>query len=198
MSDLRFFVEKKKGFDLDAKRLEKQLREELGIDIKDLRLINCYDIFNLSADKENVKKMILSEPVTDSITEELDLKGKKYFAVEFLPGQFDQRADSAIQCIDIVSTVKQNVDVLTSKIIVLNDELTDEELNRIKKFYINPIEMREKDLSVLKKEEILFNSEVITYDDFTSLNDADLEKMRTDLGLSMSFEDLKFVQDHYK
>ena len=198
MSDLRFFVEKKKGFDLDAKRLEKQLREELGIDIKDLRLINCYDIFNLSADKENVKKMILSEPVTDSITEELDLKGKKYFAVEFLPGQFDQRADSAIQCIDIVSTVKQNVDVLTSKIIILNDEITDEELNRIKKFYINPIEMREKDLSVLKKEEILFNSEVITYDNFTSLNDAEIEKMRTDLGLSMSFEDLKFVQDHYK
>jgi len=198
MSDLRFFVEKKKGFDLDAKRLEKQLREELGIDIKDLRLINCYDIFNLSADKENVKKMILSEPVTDSITEELDLKGKKYFAVEFLPGQFDQRADSAIQCIDIVSTAKQNVDVLTSKIIILNDEITDEELNRIKKFYINPIEMREKDLSVLKKEEILFNSEVITYDDFTSLNDAEIEKMRTDLGLSMSFEDLKFVQDHYK
>ena len=198
MSDLRFFVEKKKGFDLDAKRLEKQLREELGIDIKNLRLINCYDIFNLSADKENVKKMILSEPVTDSITEELDLKGKKYFAVEFLPGQFDQRADSAIQCIDIVSTVKQNVDVLTSKIIILNDEITDEELNRIKKFYINPIEMREKDLSVLKKEEILFNSEVITYDNFTSLNDAEIEKMRTDLGLSMSFEDLKFVQDHYK
>ena len=122
------------GFDLDAKRLEKQLREELGIEIKDLRLINCYDIFNLNADKENVKKMILSEPVTDSITEELDLKGKKYFAVEFLPGQFDQRADSAIQCIDIVSTVKQNVDVLTSKIIILNDELSDEELNRIKKF----------------------------------------------------------------
>ncbi|EFE86233.1 hypothetical protein FUSPEROL_01874 [Fusobacterium periodonticum ATCC 33693] len=83
MSDLRFFVEKKKGFDLDAKRLEKQLREELGIDIKDLRLINCYDIFNLSADKENVKKMILSEPVTDSITEELDLKGKKYLLLNF-------------------------------------------------------------------------------------------------------------------
>ena len=96
--------------------MEKQLREELGIDIKDLRLINCYDIFNLSADKENVKKMILSEPVTDSITEELDLKGKNILLFEFLPGQFDQRADSAIQCIDIVSTAKQNVDVLTSKL----------------------------------------------------------------------------------
>ena len=201
MSDLRFFVEKKKGFDLDAKRLEKQFREELGININDLRLINCYDIFNLNDNKEDIekiKKMILSEPVTDTITTELDLKGKKYFAVEFLPGQFDQRADSALQCIDIVSSTKQNADVLTSKIIILNDELSDVELNKIKKFYINPIEMREKDLSVLKKEEILFNSEVITYNNFTSLNDKDLEKMRVDLGLSMSFEDLKFIQEHFK
>ena len=129
MSDLRFFVEKKKCFDLDAKRLEKQFREELGININDLRLINCYDIFNLNDNKEDIekiKKMILSEPVTDTITTELDLKGKKYFAVEFLPGQFDQRADSALQCIDIVSSTKQNADVLTSKIIILNDELSRE------------------------------------------------------------------------
>ena len=194
MSDLRFFVEKKKGFDLDAKRLKKQFKEELGVNVKDLRLVNCYDIFNLNDNKEDIEKikqMILSEPVTDTITTELDLKGKKYFAVEFLPGQFDQRADSALQCIDIVSSTKQNADVLTSKIIILNNELSDEELSKIKKFYINPIEMREKDLSVLKKEEILFNSEVITYNDFTSLNDKDLEKMRVDLGLSISFEDNK-------
>ena len=196
MSDLRFFVEKKKGFDLDAKRLKKQFKEELGVNVKDLRLVNCYDIFNLNDNKEDIEKikqMILSEPVTDTITTELDLKGKK-----FLPGQFDQRADSALQCIDIVSSTKQNADVLTSKIIILNNELSDEELSKIKKFYINPIEMREKDLSVLKKEEILFNSEVITYNDFTSLNDKDLEKMRVDLGLSISFEDLKFIQEHFK
>ena len=171
MSDLRFFIEKKKGFDLEAKRLEKQFKEELGVNVKDLRLINCYDIFNLNDDKEDVekiKKMILSEPVTDTITTELDLKGKKYFAVEFLPGQFDQRADSALQCIDIVSSEKQNADILTSKIIILNNELSDEELSKIKKFYINPIEMREKDLSILKKEEILFNSEIIIYNKFIS------------------------------
>ena len=108
MKNLRFFIEKKKGFDLDARRLEKQLKEELKINsLKDLKLVNCYDIFNLNDDEENIakiKKMILSEPVTDYITEDLDLKNKKYFAVELLPGQFDQRADSALQCIDIVST----------------------------------------------------------------------------------------------
>ena len=86
MSDLRFFVEKKKCFDLDAKRLEKQFREELGININDLRLINCYDIFNLNDNKEDIekiKKMILSEPVTDTITTELDLKGKNILLLSF-------------------------------------------------------------------------------------------------------------------
>lgn len=86
MSDLRFFVEKKKGFDLDAKRLKKQFKEELGVNVKDLRLINCYDIFNLNDNKEDIEKikeMILSEPVTDTITTELDLKGKNILLLNF-------------------------------------------------------------------------------------------------------------------
>ena len=202
MKNLRFFVEKKKGFDLDARRLEKQLKEELKINsLKDLRLVNCYDIFNLNDDEENIdkiKKMILSEPVTDYITEDLDLKNKKYFAVELLPGQFDQRADSALQCIDIVSTEKQNIDILTSKIIILNDEISNEELEKIKNFYINPIETREKDLSVLKKEEISFNLTVPVFDNFTNLTENELKAFRKELGLSMTDEDLKFIQDHFK
>ena len=202
MKNLRFFVEKKKGFDLDARRLEKQLKEELKINsLKDLRLVNCYDIFNLNDDEENIakiKKMILSEPVTDYITEDLDLKNKKYFAVELLPGQFDQRADSALQCIDIVSTEKQNIDILTSKIIILNDEISNEELEKIKNFYINPIETREKDLSVLKKEEISFNLTVPVFDNFINLTENELKAFRKELGLSMTDEDLKFIQDHFK
>ena len=202
MKNLRFFVEKKKGFDLDARRLEKQLKEELKINsLKDLRLVNCYDVFNLNDDEENIdkiKKMILSEPVTDYITEDLDLKNKKYFAVELLPGQFDQRADSALQCIDIVSTEKQNIDILTSKIIILNDEISNEELEKIKNFYINPIETREKDLSVLKKEEISFNLTVPVFDNFTNLTENELKAFRKELGLSMTDEDLKLIQDHFK
>ena len=154
MSDLRFFVEKKKGFDLDAKRLKKQFKEELGVNVKDLRLINCYDIFNLNDNKEDIEKikqMILSEPVTDTITTELDLKGKKYFAVEFLPGQFDQRADSALQCIDIVSSTKQNADVLTSKIIILNDEINDEELNKYFKGLENSKEIKDYLIELVKE-----------------------------------------------
>ena len=202
MKNLRFFVEKKKGFDLDARRLEKQLKEELKINsLKDLRLVNCYDVFNLNDDEENIdkiKKMILSEPVTDYITEDLDLKNKKYFAVELLPGQFDQRADSALQCIDIVSTEKQNIDILTSKIIIFNNEISNEELEKIKNFYINPIETREKDLSVLKKEEISFNLTVPVFENFTNLTENELKAFRKELGLSMTDEDLKFIQDHFK
>ena len=136
MSDLRFFVEKKSGFDLDAKRLLEQFKEELNIEkLKGLRLINCYDLFNLSGNQENIekiKKMILSEVVTDNIYEKIELNEGKYFAVEYLPGQFDQRADSVLQCIDIVVSGEKNVEVNTSKVIVLIGDITDEEFNKIK------------------------------------------------------------------
>ncbi|MDO4689943.1 MAG: phosphoribosylformylglycinamidine synthase [Fusobacterium sp.] len=202
MSDLRFFVEKKNGFDLDAKRLLAQFKEELNINsLEDLRLINCYDLFNLSGKQENVekiKRMILSEVVTDNIFEKIDLTGKKYFAVEYLPGQFDQRADSTLQCIDIVVEGEKNVEIKTAKLIILSGDLTDEEFNKIKNFYINPIETREKDLNLLAKEDIVFNTEVVTYDDFLKLSEEELKKLRDDLALSMSFEDLKYIQDYFK
>ena len=202
MLNLRFFVEKKNNFDLEAKRLGKQFREELSInDLKEVRLINCYDIFNLSGDEDNIKKiekMVLSEPVTDKITREFDLKNKKYFAIEYLPGQFDQRADSAKQSIDIVTDENKNIEVLTSKIVIFNDDLSLESLEKIKKFYINPIETREKDLSKLEKENTVFNLEVPVYDNFTALTEVELRNMRDELGLSMSFEDFKFIQEHFR
>lgn len=202
MSDLRFFVEKKSGFDLDAKRLLAQFREELKIDsLKDLRLINCYDLFNLSGNQENVekiKRMILSEVVTDNIFEKIDLTGKKYFAVEYLPGQFDQRADSTLQCIDIVVDGEKDVEIKTAKLIILSGDLTNEEFNKIKNFYINPIETREKDLSLLAKENIAFNTEILTYDNFLNLSENELKELRDELALSMSFEDFKYIQDYFK
>ena len=202
MLNLRFFVEKKNNFDLEAKRLGKQFREELSInDLKEVRLINCYDIFNLSGDEDNIKKiekMVLSEPVTDKITREFDLENKKYFAIEYLPGQFDQRADSAKQSIDIVTDENKNIEVLTSKIVIFNDDLSLESLEKIKKFYINPIETREKDLSKLEKENTVFNLEVPVYDNFTALTEVELRNMRDELGLSMSFEDFKFIQEHFR
>ena len=101
----RIFVEKKSGFDLDAKRLENELRESLQLKgLEKVRLLNCYDVFGIDSEElAKAKKLIFSEVVTDRVTEELDSKGAKYFAVEFLPGQFDQRADSAMQCLNLIS-----------------------------------------------------------------------------------------------
>lgn len=202
MANVRFFVEKKSGFDLEAKRLARQFKEELKIEnLESIRLINCYDIFNISEkqeDIEKIKNMILSEIVTDNISETFDAKDSKYFAVEFLPGQFDQRADSAIQCIDIVLTDKQNTEIKTSRIIVLNGNITDNDFEKIKKFYINPIETREKDLSLLQNEEIVANTEVIVFDNFIDLSNEEIINMRKDMELSMSDEDLKFIQDYFK
>lgn len=202
MSNLRFFVEKKSGFDLDAKRLLGQFKEELNISsLKDLRLINCYDIFNLSNNQENIekiKKMILSEVVTDNIFDTIDLKGEKYFAIEYLPGQFDQRADSALQCIDLVVAGEKDIEIRTSKLIILIGKVTEEEFKKIKNFYINPIETREKNLDLLEKEEIIFNTEVKTYDNFLNLTVEELKKLRDELSLSMSYEDLKYIQEYFK
>lgn len=202
MSNLRFFVEKKQGFDLDAKRLLGQFREELKIEsLKDLRLINCYDIFNISDNKENIekiKKMILSEVVTDNIFENIDLSKERYFAVEYLPGQFDQRADSALQCVDLIVFGEDKIDITTSKLIILIGDLTDEEYVKIKNFYINPIETREKNLNLLEKEEIAFNTEVKIFDNFINLTVEEIKNLRDKLALSMSFEDLKFIQEYFK
>ncbi|WP_156299159.1 phosphoribosylformylglycinamidine synthase [Streptobacillus canis] len=199
MSNLRFFVEKKKHCDFESRRLLKQLQEELGImSLKDIRILNCYDIFNSPDNIEDIKKMILSEPVTDDIFDKLELNGEKYFAIEFLPGQFDQRASSAMQCVDIITTSDNNLDITTSKIFILYGEVSTDELQKIKNYLINPIETREKNLNILEKEKLTINTDVITYNNFIDLNSEELENLRKELGLSMTYEDILHIQNYYK
>ncbi|WP_064580900.1 phosphoribosylformylglycinamidine synthase [Streptobacillus moniliformis] len=198
MSDLRFFVEKKKHCNFERRRLLKQLQEELGVvSLKDIRILNCYDIFGCPNDMEDIKKMILSEPVTDDIFEKLELNDEKYFAIEYLPGQFDQRAHSAMQCIDILISNK-NVEITTSKIFIIYGEVSNDELQKIKNYIINPIETREKNLNILKKEKINVNTNIIQYNNFINLNSDELENLRKNLGLSMTYEDILHIQNYYK
>ena len=142
----RIYVEKKAGFDLEAKRLENELKESFqDLKLSKVRLLNCYDVFNIeAAELAEAKKLIFSEIVTDTVTETLDTKGAKYFAVEFLPGQFDQRADSAMQCLNLISDKNQNVSVTSGRVIILEGEITEADVEKIEKYYINPVEMREK------------------------------------------------------
>ena len=152
MGNYRIFVEKKKGFQTEAISLYNDLVNNLLVDIKGLRLLNIYDIFNI---QESIllkaKKTVFSEIVVDDVYESIDLEGKKYLAVEFLDGQFDQRAYSAMQCLSLIG--KTNATVRSGKLIIFDGDVSDSDYQKIKKYYINEIESKEKDLSILKEPE---------------------------------------------
>lgn len=189
MKNCRIFVEKKEGFDLEAKRLCKEWKEALQLNsLTKVRILNCYDIFGAKDIKE-AKRMIFSEVVTDVVSESFDEK-IPHFAVEFLPGQFDQRADSAYQCMNLLSAENEKVVITSGKVFLLEGNVSSEEIEKIKKFYINPVEMREKDLSKLEQEGLQFQSSVPIIESFVGLKES--------MGLAMSQADLYFVEKYFR
>ena len=196
----RIYVEKKTGFDLEAKRLENELKESFqDLKLSKVRLLNCYDVFNIETDElAEAKKLIFSEIVTDTVSENLDANGAKYLAVEFLPGQFDQRADSAMQCLNLISDKNQNVSVTSGKVIVLEGEITEEDIEKVKKYYINPVEMREKDLTRLEIEEGEKAQDVPVFNGFINYSMDELKTFREELELAMTLADVAFVQEYFK
>ncbi len=189
MKNCRIFVEKKEGFDLEAKRLCKEWKEALQLNsLRKVRILNCYDIFGAKDIKE-AKKMIFSEVVTDVVSESFDEK-IPHFAVEFLPGQFDQRADSAYQCMNLLSTENEKVAITSGKVFLLEGNVSSEEIEKIKKFHINPVEMREKDLNKLEQEGLQFQSSVPIIESFVGLKES--------MGLAMSQADLDFVEKYFR
>ena len=177
----RIYVEKKPGFDGEAQGLFHELVDLLGITrLKGLRLINRYDVEGI--DEELFQKAIPT-----------------VFAVEYLPGQFDQRADSASQCIQLLSQ-GERPDVRSARVYLLDGELTDEDLAAIKKYVINPVEAREASLEprATLKMEFAIPTEVETLDGFTSLDEDALEAFRNEKGLAMDHADIVFCQDYFK
>ncbi|MDP4181172.1 MAG: phosphoribosylformylglycinamidine synthase [Bacillota bacterium] len=199
----RIFVEKKKGFDIEAQGLYRDLKQNLKIDgLKAVRIINRYDVEGISEDEYNTaKNIIFSEPPVDSVYDEtiqLD-PNSRLVAIEYLPGQYDQRADSASQCIQIL-TEGERPETKVAKLIVLDGSLSDEDYNRVKDYCINPVECQE---AKLEKPETL-DAEVLMPDDvkvlngFIDMNEKDLQAFMGEMGLAMSFEDLKFCQEYFK
>ena len=196
MSNYRIYVEKKEKYQVEAKSLQAELNLNLGLNIKKLRYINVYDLFGFSKELlEKSKYKVFGEIVTDNVSLELDLQNKKYLAIEFLPGQFDQRASSAIDCVKLIDP-KADINIRSGKIIILDDDLKDEELAKIEKYSINAVEARKKDLSVLsdmekaevKPVEILTGFREITdYSSFVKQN-----------GLAMNADDLCCVVEYFK
>lgn len=197
----RIYVEKKDGLAHEAKALYSELRNLLGIaSLTSVRLFNRYDIENISKKLfEEAVRTVFSEPQLDTVTRELPAKCGTVFAVEYLPGQFDQRADSAAQCIQIISCGERPT-IRTAKVYVLGGELTEQEIAEIKKYVINPVEAREASLDLPKTLLTQYDlpESVATLDGFILLDDEGLSDFLTQYGLAMDLDDIRFCRDYFR
>lgn len=197
----RIFVEKKQGLAHEAILLMQDVRTFLGVkSLEDLRVINRYDVENITEELFNYAcTTVFSEPQLDDISTEISTDGYTYFAVEALPGQFDQRADSASQCIQLINAGDRPI-VKAAKVYLMKGELTVEEVEKIKKYVINPVESREA--SMEKPETLKINYDipetVATVEGFLEFDDNDLQEMVRSMGLAMDMDDLKFCRDYFR
>ncbi len=211
----RIYVEKRPGFDVEARQLAGELRQILGVEgLSRVRLINRYDVEGISKELfDQCVPTVFSEPQADVASAELpvdgvaiDADGKAstpagvaVFAVEFLPGQFDQRADSASECVQLISQ-GERPDVRSAKVYVLEGDLSAADVDAIKHYVINPIEAREASLS--SRETLHMQAAdpkpVEVVDGFIDLDEAGLASFLADRGLAMDLADIKFFQQYFK
>ena len=194
----RLFVEKKAGFQVEANALLHELNHNLHLTLSSLRLINVYDIFEIDANLlEKAKLSVFSEPVTDLVFDQFDISTLNGFAIEFLPGQFDQRADSAMQCLSLIDP-KNNTIIKSAKLIVVDSSVSEKEIERIKKYCINEVEAREKDMSILDATEKIEIAEIPIFKGFINYSTEEIASFKDQLSLAMSLEDILFVQEYFK
>ena len=197
----RVYVEKKKELANEAKGLLNEAKNLLGIaNLTDVRIFNRYDAENITEELFNYSiGTVFSEPQLDIATSEIETGDATVFAVEFLPGQFDQRADSAAQCIQIISQGDRPV-IRSAKVYALYGCLTDADVAEIKKYVINPVEAREADMALPETLVTKFEipTSVKTLDGFLALDRAGLEKFVKDMGLAMDADDIAFCQNYFK
>ena len=197
----RVYVEKKPSLANDAKALFNDIRLLLGIkNLISLRILNRYDVENIDKKLfEYSVKTVFSEPQLDTTSFELNLsEGEKVFAVEYLPGQFDQRADSAAQCIQIISCGERPT-VKSAKVYIMKGNLSDDEVLKIKKYVINPVESREASIDKFKtlKTNYSVPETVEVLSGFCSMSEQDLSEFLSARGLAMDLDDLKFCQKYF-
>ncbi len=196
----RIYVEKKPEFAHEAQGLFNDLVKILQIKgLKGLRVVNRYDVENIDKDLfDYAKNTVFSEPQVDVTADQLDFSGKTVFGVEFLPGQFDQRANSAAECIQIISKGERPT-VKTAKIYILEGDLSADDIAAIKKYVINPVEAREASLEEFEtlKTNYEIPESVATLDGFIKLTKEELNKFIADNGLAMDLDDISFCQEYF-
>lgn len=197
----RVFVEKKRELALEARSLLNDARELLGIDsLTDLRLLNRYDVENISEELfERAVSTVFSEPQLDTVSYKLDDDSARVFAVEYLPGQFDQRADSAAQCIQIISQQDRPI-IRTAKVYMLYGDLTEAQLDEFKKYVINPVDSREISMEIPQTLSTSYDipTQVRTLDGFISLDRDGLADFISVNGLAMDIDDIAMCQEYFR
>ena len=197
----RIYVEKKPGFDGEARQLQNELTTLLGIrSLTGLRLLNRYDVEGISEELfRQCAGTVFSEPPVDDTCSELPAHQGPAFAVEYLPGQFDQRADSAAECIQLISQGERPL-VRSAKVYLLEGALTDAEVEEIKKYVINPVEAREASLETRATLQMTYAvpGAVATLTGFNQLDEAGLKAFVAEKGLAMDYGDIKFCQDYFR
>ena len=197
----RVYVEKKPGFDVEAQQLAGELRTILGLTgLKALRIVNRYDVEGISQELfDQTVPTVFSEPQVDNVAYDLpDFAGAKVFATEFLPGQFDQRADSAAECIQLISQGERPT-VRSAKLYALEGDLTDADVDTIKHYVINPVEAREASLETKEtlKTQVPVPGKVETIADFNEMDAEAGQKFIDERGLAMDLADLEFCQKYF-
>ncbi|MFR4406309.1 MAG: AIR synthase-related protein [Anaerovoracaceae bacterium] len=210
----RIYVEKKRGFDVEAEELFSSIKDDLHLKgLKKLRILNRYDIDGIDdATYEAAKFTVFAEPAIDMLYEEKmpdDTRSAIFFAVEYLPGQYDQRADSAAQCIKLMSGGRKQAEdgrdagdavVKFARVIVLEGRLSSKEKEAVKNYCVNPVDSR---IAAVEKPENLEMEQtepedVASIEGFTDMTEPELEAYRKEMGFAMSAEDIKFVQEYYR
>ena len=198
----RVYVEKKKAYAVAAKELQSEIKSYLGIKtVTDVRVFIRYDIENISEDVyKKALVTVFSEPPVDDVYEEsIDLEGGKAFSVEFLPGQFDQRADSAEQCVKLLKEDEEPI-IRTATTYVIYGELEDAQLAAIKEHCINPVDSRETgmDKPATLVQEFDEPKDVLIFDGFTEMAEGKLKELYDSLNLAMTFKDFLHIQNYFK
>ena len=197
----RVYVEKKKGLEHEANSLYRELTEMLGISsLTKVRLFNRYDVENIEKELFDYSvNTVFSEPQLDNVSYSLTDDNCIIFAVEYLPGQFDQRADSAAQCIQLISQKNRPL-VRTARVYCLYGNISEGELAAIKKYVINPVESREATLEEFDTlvAEYELPTSVATIDGFIGFGEEELSKMISELGLAMDIDDIRFCRDYFR
>lgn len=199
----RIFVVKKEGYDIEAKGLLKDLKTNLGISgLTALRIINRYDVSGITeAEYKAARCVIFSEPPVDKVFDEIMVfdAEERVFAIEYLPGQYDQRADSAAQCIQMI-TLGEKPQCRVAKLIALKGDVSDDEFKRIKEYCINPVESHEASMDKPGHLEVdvTYPPDVKTLEGFINMDEQAIDMMVRELGLAMSKEDLAFCRDYFR